>query len=361
MDVRRCKPAGRDQVEQFLEAEVLASTDAQDRDELALGDRVVCCLAKLVGTDRFAFEVAHHQLFIELDDLLDHHLIRLARRQRAFGRIFIVRLENIDDACERCPLPDRHVERHANGAERLANGRQIGSIVDVFGVHLGHDDEPAQAEPASLLKDAPGVDLDAGWAGDGHNHVFDRGECTQGTTDEIGISGRVDQVNLFSIPREVPEVAVNREMPTFFFLVDVQGAGAVVYGTLTVNGAGSEEKGVGQCGFARRPMSSQGDIADISDMICRSHGVHSPIEAVVRVSVRIRIRSNGTTGTGAFRPHHLHATGCAGSCLPDRLAEREPALIQCAPHDARETGSAASCSRSESSPIPPGSDHRGLD
>ena len=95
------RPQHGDQVEQLAEAEVLAGADAEHRHELALGDRVMGGLAQLVGLDRLALEVAHHQVLVELDDLLDDHAIGLGRRQRAVGRVFVVRLDHVDDARER--------------------------------------------------------------------------------------------------------------------------------------------------------------------------------------------------------------------------------------------------------------------
>ena len=38
------------------------------------------------------------------------------------------------------------------------------------------------------------------------------------------------------------------------------------------DGAGGEEQGVGKAGLARRPMSSQGDVPDVGDVIRRGHG-----------------------------------------------------------------------------------------
>ena len=72
------------------------------------------------------------------------------------------------------------------------------------------------------------------------------------------------------------EVAVDREVPAFLLLVDVEDAGPVVDGALAIGRAGGEEQGVGKTGLARRPMSSEGDVADIRDVIRRGHGVDLP-------------------------------------------------------------------------------------
>ena len=190
-------------------------------------------------------------------------------------------LDNVDHAGERWTLAHGDVEWNAECAECLPDRCQVASVVDIFRIHLGDHDESAEAEAAGFLKDAPGVDLDAGRARDCDDDVFDRRECTQRATDEIGVARRIDQVDLFAGPGEVPEVAIDGEMPAFLFFVDVKRARAVVDRTLAIDRPGREKKGVGQCGFARRPMSSQGNVADISDMICRGHSVSSPIRVVI--------------------------------------------------------------------------------
>ncbi len=112
--------------------------------------------------------------------------------------------------------------------------------------------------------------------GHGHDHVFDGGQRTECVADEVGIAGRVDQVDLLAGPGEMTQVAIDREMPAFLFFVDVEGAGAVVDRALAVGRAGGEKQGVGKTRLARRPMTSEGDVPDIGDVISRGHGVDSP-------------------------------------------------------------------------------------
>ena len=88
---------------------------------LPRGDGVVRGLAQLLNPDRLTLQVAHHELLVGLDDLLDHHLVGLGGRQRAARRVVIVLLDHVDDPRERRPLADRHVERHALEPEGLAD------------------------------------------------------------------------------------------------------------------------------------------------------------------------------------------------------------------------------------------------
>ena len=109
------------------------------------------------------------------------------------------------------------------------------------------------------------------------DHVLDGRQGAQGVADEVGITGRVDQVDLPARPFEVEQVAVDGEVAAFLLVVDVGEARPLVDRAAAVGRAGGVEQGVGKRGLARRPMSSQGNVADIGDVIGRGHGVSSPL------------------------------------------------------------------------------------
>ncbi len=271
VDVIGAESTVGDQVEQLAQAQVLAGADTEHRDELPLGDRVVSRLAQLVGLDGLSLEVAHHEVFVELDDLLDDHAIRLGRRQGTIGGVFIVRLDHIDDARKARALTDRHIERHALRPERLADRLEVRAVVDVLGVHLGDHDKSPEPQPPRFVEQPARVDLDPRRSRHGDDHVLDGRQSTQGIADEVGVTGCVNQVNLLPDPGQVTEMAIDREVPAFLLLVDVEGTGPVIYRSLAVGRTGGKEQGVGKTGLARRPMSSEGDVADIGDMVGRGH------------------------------------------------------------------------------------------
>ena len=88
-------------------------------------------------------------------------------------------------------------------------------------------------------------------------------------------------MNLLAGPGEVSQVAIDREVPAFFFFVDVQQACAVVDRALAGCGTRRKEQGVGKTGLARRPMTSEGDVPDVSNVISRGHGCKSPLESLL--------------------------------------------------------------------------------
>ncbi len=121
------------------------------------------------------------------------------------------------------------------------------------------------------MEDPAGVDLDAGRRADGEDDVLDGRQGAQGVADEVGVAGGVDQVDLLAVGFEVEQVAVDREVAAFLFVFDVGDARAVVDRAAAVGRPCAEEKGVGKAGLARRPMSGQGNVADIGDVIGRGH------------------------------------------------------------------------------------------
>ena len=114
-------------------------------------------LAEASARERLAFEVAVHQVVVGLDDLLDDHLVRLGRVHRAaVGDVLAVGSSTSTTPEKRRPLADRHEERHAVGAEGLADLAQDPEVIDVFGVHPGQGDDPAELQPGRLLEDRAG-------------------------------------------------------------------------------------------------------------------------------------------------------------------------------------------------------------
>ena len=83
-------------------------------------------------------------------------------------------------------------------------------------------------------------------AADGQHDVLDGGQGAEGVADEVGVAGRVDQVDLLAVQLEVEQVAVDGEVAAFLLVVDVGDAGAVVDRAAAIGGAGGEEQGVGQ-------------------------------------------------------------------------------------------------------------------
>ena len=78
VDLRGSQAAVGQDVQQLLHPDVLAHREADDRNELAVGDGPGRGGLELGDGEFFAFEVAVHQVVVGLDDLLDDHLVGIS-------------------------------------------------------------------------------------------------------------------------------------------------------------------------------------------------------------------------------------------------------------------------------------------
>ena len=141
-----------------------------------------------------------------------------------------------------------------NSTQPLPNvsldGREQLGEVDVVGVELVDDEHAGQAALAGLVEHAARVDLDAVGGGDDDDRGLDGVQRAQGLADEVGLAGRVEQVDVLALVLEVQDAGVDRELVFVLLVVEVGDAGAVVDAAAAVDGLGLEEQGVGQRGLA---------------------------------------------------------------------------------------------------------------
>ena len=152
-------------------------------------------------------------------------------------------------------------------------------------------------------------------------------------------------MDLLAGPGEMPQVAVDREMPAFLFFVDVEIAGAVVDRALAAGRAGGEKQGVGKTGLARRPMTSEGDVPDILDVIGRGHGVDSPcigtMDLIGSMSIGFPFQNEPgarTCRNRAFIENPAAWPSVTPCCRLDGVGQRESAVVQGTAHDATRDG-----------------------
>jgi hypothetical protein len=236
-------------------------------------------------------------------------------------------VQDVDDAGEAGSSTDGHEEGNAAGAEGFADLAEDPKKVGVVGVHLGQRDQAAEAEASGLEVDPPGVDLDPRRRGDGQDDILDGRQRAQGMADEVGIAGRVNQVNLLARPLAVERVAVDREVPALFFVLGVGQAGAVVDRPPALGDSGGVEQGVGQAGLAGRSVTGQGNVADIGDVIRRGHGASPKMVMGLVSSPRpaIAAPSGWVGGMPRKGSGNRGSTGPAERCLQDRSPARSRA------------------------------------
>ena len=141
--------------------------------------------------------------------------------------------------------------------------------VDVVGVHLADDDDPAQAELARLLEHASRIDPEARVGVDDDGRGVDGVQGADRLADEVGIAGRVDQVEVLAGVIEMNQRRFDRVVVVLFFFVEIADARAVVDAGRPLDRSGGGENVVCQRGLSGRSMATKSNVADVLDLALR--------------------------------------------------------------------------------------------
>ena len=146
---------------------------------------------KLVRRDFLALlQVLRHQRLVDLDHLVDERLVRLCHRPEIGLAAGIEKA--VDDALA---TVGGQVDRQAFAAERRAHGSERRLRVDVVGIDLVDDDQPAQLARSAPRHHPRRDHFDAGAGADHDGRSLDGVERGDRLADEVGIAGRIDQVD----------------------------------------------------------------------------------------------------------------------------------------------------------------------
>ncbi len=190
----------REHLEQIAHAGARARRHETDRNDVPVAQRLLERAVQRRGIHVALLEVALHRGLVDLDDLLEHHAVHLAHRQEV-GLARVVR-EAVDDA--RAAV-GRQVDRQTRASERVLNRRHEAGQVDVLGVDAIDDDHPAQAAFGGPVHHPARHQFDAVLRVDDDRNGFHRVERANALPDEIGMPGRVDQVNARAAVVEVDD------------------------------------------------------------------------------------------------------------------------------------------------------------
>ena len=245
-------------VEQFGHARAGARGDEAHRHEVPVAQRLLERRVQLLRRDLALLEVFRHQLFVDLDHLVDERLVRRRhRREIALAR-------RIEEAVDH-PLAavGRQVDRQALLAERLLDLREHVGEIDVLGVDAVHDDQPAQAPLARPLHHPRRDHLHARARVDDHRGRLDRVERADRLADEIGKARRVDQVDARPLRLEVEQRRAQRVLVLLLQRVEVADRRAALDAAARRHRAGLDQQRFGQRRFARRTVADERDGADV--------------------------------------------------------------------------------------------------
>ena len=119
------------------------------------------------------------------------------------------------------------------------------------------------ANLSAVVPDALGDDLHAADRVDHHQRGFHGGQRHLGFVDEHVEAGSVDQVDLGLAPLDDGGGGGDGHRPRDFFFVVIGDGGAFIDPAQALGGAGGEQHGRGEGGFAGVGVPDQGDVADV--------------------------------------------------------------------------------------------------
>ncbi len=290
----RVRHQARDGLEQFRDAGAGFRGNEADGHEVALAQRLLEGIVQLLGLEFLALlEVQGHEVVVHLDHLVDDPGVGFLDRRKV-GRLALIMEKTVDDLRS---AGGRQVDRQAFTAELLADLFQHRFDICLARVDLVDDDDPAQAAVAGGVHHALRHRFYAGNRAHDDGRSLHRLQHRQGAADEIGETGRVDQVDMGLAGFEPADRGVDRMLQAARLRIMVRYGRAADQVSLGAGGPGREQKRLSQQGFSRPGVSHQGQVSEVAG--CLRH-------AVPRLSCAGRFfKKNSTAGPRWLAPLRL--------------------------------------------------------
>ncbi len=188
----------------------------------------------------------------------------------ARGRHVVVRrrvVEQVDDAVERGLVADGQLDGGDAGAERAADLGQRAVEVGPLTVQLVDDDDPGHAEAGRGAPRVLGLGLHAVGRAHDHDGEVDVGERGDHLAGEVGVAGRVQEVDLHAVDREGGQAGRDGELAGHFLRLEVHDGRTLLDRSPPGDGPGGRQQGLGQGGLARTVMPDEGDVANCGRVV----------------------------------------------------------------------------------------------
>ncbi len=246
--------------------------DGEHRHELPGLDRLSEAACDLLGGQLLAGQVLLQQRVVALGGGLDDQragflrgLLQLGRdrgRRLAVARVGLHR-EQVDHAFELMLLAHRQLHRDEAYVRReLAHRGQRALEGGVVAVHLADDDEARQFERLTVVPGELGADLHPGDRIDQHHRPVGHAQGRDHLADEVGVAGRVEQIDLVVFVLERKQGSGQRQLAADLLVLEVGDRVAFFDLTHPVDGAGMEQERLAQRGLSAAAVRDQGDVAD---------------------------------------------------------------------------------------------------
>jgi hypothetical protein len=263
-------------LQQLRDADVAGRGPGQHREQAAGSHRLLQVGDQVGGGDLLAAEVAVHQGLVLglLDDRLDQLLAQAGGGllqvggDVALGALAALVGERAarqqpDQAAEVVLLADRQVQRRAALAEGALDAVQGAGERRPVAVELVDEERPRQAE---LLGHGPhdlGLGLHPLHGADHEQHRVGGRQGGPHVADEVGVAGRVQQVDLEAVVLHRRHRQRHRDLLAGLLRLEVGHGGAVLHPADPVGRAGGVQHRLDQGGLAGAPVTHDQDVADV--------------------------------------------------------------------------------------------------
>ncbi len=245
-------------IEQLGDACAILGRHEAHRNEMALAQRFLEWRMQLLGRDLALVQVERHQLLVDLHDLVDQRAVRIGDRRkiRFAGRIE----KTIDDALA---VAGRKVDRQALLAECRADRGEDRRQVDVLGIDLVDDQQAAKSARRRPLHHSRRDHFDARRRVDDDRRGLDSIEGADRLADEVGKSGRVDDVHARVLRLEVKHRGPQRVLPAPFERLEVTDGRAALDAADRLDRSRLVQQRFDQRGLARCAVPDQRQRANV--------------------------------------------------------------------------------------------------
>jgi hypothetical protein len=230
------------------------------RVETAARHGLLQVLDQALDVNLLAGEVGVHQglVFALLDYRLDQRSARLldpglvGGRDVGFGpaaaRVVVELLGQQPDEATHAALAvgDRQVQRSHRIAERVPAGGQRLVKIAALVVDLGNHDGARRADSRALVPEHLGQPVDAVGRGDREQRRVGGAQPGPQVASEVGIAGRIQQVDLHAAVDERHQRQVDRAPLADLDLIEVACRRAILDPALTLNGPRRSQEGLGE-------------------------------------------------------------------------------------------------------------------
>ncbi len=256
--------------------------------------------AKFLLRQAALFEKLVHQLVVGLGDVLDQLAVQFLDLRLPFagGRLFLVFAagigrvghhfiaQHVQHPVEAGAGIHRNVQRKDAPAKPLLHLAHHRVEIHVLLVHPVHHDHFRDAVAGRVIPHPVGADADPVLRVNHHQREIADAQRAQPFADEVEITGRINDVELFPHPLRVQQRSGDGNLAVLFADVVIRHRGAVGDAAHAGDDAAAHEHGLAKHRLAGRSVTDDGEVTDVCRSVIFHSGISFNLETVETATAR---------------------------------------------------------------------------